>query len=246
MGPTSWNLIVQTQVIEYALDGATYQSYAAFPDNSKKYPCVLVAPAWHGLLEPEKQKCTELAKLGYVGFALDLYGKDKRGDLSGDNSHLISPLLQNRDELQQRLKAGVDAAKNLPNVDTSRMIIIGYCFGGLCALDLARNCNPDIKAAVSFHGIFETHDFKTSKDIQAKVLILHGYDDPMATPAQMVAVGNELTARKADWQIHAYGNTMHAFTNPGAKMPQHGILYNEAAARRSWQSALNFFKEVFA
>lgn len=237
---------MQTQVLEYTLDGIAYESYAAFPASSKKVPCVLLAPAWHGLLDPEKKKCVELAKLGYAGVALDLYGKDRRGDLSGDNSHLIMPLLQNRDELMKRLVAGVDAAKKLEYVDTTRIVIIGYCFGGLCALDLARSCNPDIKGAISFHGIFETHDFGTNAAIQAKVLILHGYDDPMATPEQMVAVANELKSRKADWQIHAYGQTMHAFTNPGAKMPERGILYNAAADKRSWQTALNFFSEVFA
>jgi dienelactone hydrolase len=158
----------------------------------------------------------------------------------------MMPLFQDREELLARLKAGVAAAKQLAVVDPNRIAVIGYCFGGLCALDLARSSDPDIKGAVSFHGVFESHDFKTQAPITAKVLILHGFDDPLATPEQMVAVAKEFTDRKADWQIHAYGGTMHAFTAVGANMPERGLLYNAKADHRSWQAMKNFLAEVLS
>jgi dienelactone hydrolase len=139
----------------------------------------------------------------------------------------------------------VAAAKAHSSVDASRIAIMGYCFGGLCALDVARSGTSDVLGAISVHGIFAPTGLPPVP-IKTKVLVLHGWADPMAPPKDVLALSQELTAAKADWQLHAYGNTMHAFTAPGAYAPERGIAYNEDADRRSWESTLSFFKEIFA
>ncbi len=238
---------MHTEFIEYIDEEQTFEGFIARDESvTEKRPCVVICHAWAGLVDFEREKATEVAKLGYVSFALDVYGKGVRGTPFGDNSKLMQPLLDDRAKLLRRLSAGVSAAASNPAVDASKIAVIGYCFGGLCALDLARSADPVVKGAVSFHGIFNPPGLGQQENITAKVLILHGYDDPMATPDQMVAVADELTKAKADWQIHAYGNTMHAFTAVDANKPENGIQYSESANRRSWIAMENFLQEVLA
>ena len=237
---------MKTEYLDYTSGKNTFESYVAYDDSqSSKRPCVVICHAWAGQLAPDHETAGKLAKLGYVGFAADVYGKGMRGDPSGDNTHLMKPLLDDRAELKGRLLAAIDAAKKHPMVYATKIAAIGYCFGGLCVLDLAR-CGADVKGVVSFHGLFFPPNLGAQKEIKAKTLILHGWDDPMATPDQVVEVAKEFTDAKADWQIHGYGGTMHAFTAPMANAPERGILYNERAAKRSWQSMENFLAEIFA
>jgi dienelactone hydrolase len=121
---------------------------------------------------------------------------------------------------------------------------MGYCFGGLCVLDLARS-GADVLGVASFHGLFHKPGNTEGNKISAKVLVLHGWDDPMAKPAQVIELAEELTKSGADWQIHGYGNTLHAFTNPAANDPAHGTVYNADADRRSWQSLQLFLADIF-
>ncbi len=207
-------------------------------------PVVLVAHAWGGRDEFAVQKARDIAKLGYVGFALDLYGKGVRGSNKEENSALIAPFLEDRLLLQARMDAAVTAAGSIPQADASNMAAIGYCFGGLCVLDLART-GADVKAVVSFHGLFAPPGNLSARKIKSKVLILHGYDDPMASPDAMLGLAAELTEAEADWQIHAYGNTLHAFTNPAAADPAFGTVYDSVADQRSWRSMCDFLKDSF-
>jgi len=220
------------------------EGYVAAAGATKK-PCVLIAHQWAGIMDHERVKADELARLGYVGFAIDVYGKGVRGEPMGDNSALMGPYLNDRAKLRQRLLAAVAAAKAHPSVDASRIAVMGCCFGGLCALDVARSGTGDVRGVVSVHGIFPPTGLAPAP-IKAKVLVLHGWDDPMAPPKDVLALAQEMTAAKADWQLHAYGNTMHAFTAVGAYAPERGIAYNEDADRRSWESTLSFLKEVSA
>jgi dienelactone hydrolase len=119
---------------------------------------------------------------------------------------------------------------------------MGFCFGGLCVLDLART-GADVRGVASFHGILKPSGLP-AKPIKSKVLVMHGYDDPMAPPEDVLALAKELTASGADWQLHAYGNTKHAFTNPEANNAAMGLMYNADADRRSWHAMLGFFEEV--
>lgn len=226
-------------------DGTTVcEGYMAFDPGAKK-PCVLIAHQWAGQSYHERGKAEALSQLGYVGFAIDVYGKGVRGDPMGDNSGLMMPFLNDRAKLRQRLLAAVVAAQAHPAVDASRIAIMGYCFGGLCALDVARSGTGDVRGAISVHGIFAPPGLGAQGPIKAKVLVLHGWDDPMAPPKDVLSLSEEMTKAKADWQLHAYGNAMHAFTAVGANAPERGIRYDENADRRSWAATLGFLKEVF-
>ena len=155
----------------------------------------------------------------------------------------MNRLGSDREALRRRLLAVVDQARGLEEVDEGKVVVAGYCFGGKCALDVART-GIDIAGVVSFHGLFDPPGWEVGK-IKAKVLVLHGWDDPMAKPESVVALGNELTAAGADWQIHAYGHVGHGFTNPNASSLQiDGVFYHELAAERSWTAFINFLEEV--
>ena len=235
---------MRTETFEYKDGGTVCEGFVAHEAGQKR-PCVLVSHAWAGIFDHERTHAEELARLGYVGLALDVYGKGVRGNPEGDNSALMGPWLNDRAKLKQRLMAAVAAAKAHPSVDPNRIAMIGYCFGGLCALDVARSGTSEVRGVVSLHGIFMPPNLGAQAPIKAKVLVLHGWDDPMATPDAVLGLAKEMTAAKADWQIHAYGHTMHAFTHEGANAPERGIAYNKAAARRSWMATTDFLKEVF-
>jgi dienelactone hydrolase len=185
-----------------------------------------------------------LAELGYVGFALDLYGKGVRGGSREENIALMQPLLDDRPALQRRMKLALESIRKQKEVDPARVAAIGFCFGGLCVLDLART-GADVLGVASFHGLFTSPGNTTGNRIQARVLVMHGWDDPMATPGQVISLAGELSEMGADWQIHAYGNTLHAFTNPAADDVEHGTVYDADADRRSWQNLQLFLAELF-
>lgn len=219
------------------------EGFLALPEGNGPHPCVLIAHNWAGQSEADNGVARKLAAMGYAGFAIDVYGKGTRGDPMGDNGHLMNPWMADRAGLQRRLLAAVDAAAANPAIDASRIAIIGYCFGGLCALDVARSGDTRVKGAVSFHGVYAPNGLE-DRQIGARILVLHGWDDPLCPPDATVALGHELNAKGADWQIHAYGHTMHAFTAPGANNPAGGIQYSETADRRSWQALSNFLAEI--
>lgn len=239
-------MTIQTRTVDYSDGTITFKGYLAWDDsNSGPAPAVMVSHAWGGRGEFECEKARKLAELGYVGFAIDLYGDARLGTSKEENIALMSPLKQDRAELQKRITLALDALRQQPEVDKSKIAAIGYCFGGLCVLDLART-GADITAVVSFHGLFDAPGNTAGNTISAKVLCLHGYADPMAKPESMLALAEEMTAAGVDWQVHAYGHTLHAFTNPEANDPDFGTVYNATADRRSWQAMSHFLEEVFA
>jgi dienelactone hydrolase len=229
-------------------DGDTVcEAYAAHHGAAgERRPAVLVAHQWSGQQPPEREAAERLAGLGYVGIALDVYGKGRRGDRTGDNSHLMAPFMEDRAALRARLLAAVAAARAHEAVDPERIAVIGYCFGGLCALDVARANAPGVRGVVSLHGIFSPSNLGAQPDIAPSVLVLHGWDDPLAPPGDVLMLAEELTAARADWQLHAYGHAMHSFTNPNASAPERGMAYDAKAATRSWASVEAFLAEVFA
>ena len=238
-------MAIQSTIIEYDQDGDSFEGHLAWDDGSAaSRPCVIVSHAWGGLGEFERGRANALAELGYAAFCLDLYGKGIRGDNPQENAKLIQPFLEDRALLQRRMNLAVAVAGRQDIVDPGRMAAIGYCFGGLCVLDLAR-VGGSVLGVASFHGLFGPPGNTDGNEITAKVLALHGWDDPMATPEAAVALGVELTAAGADWQLHAYGNTVHAFTNPQANNPDGGTVYSAAADRRSWRALVDFLEELF-
>ena len=238
-------MTVQTRNIEYEHDGVVLEGRLAWDDSlSGPRPGVLIAHAWAGRSDFEDGKAERLAGLGYAGFALDLYGKGVRGSSKEENAKLMQPFLEDRDLLQRRLLASLKTMREQPEVDPGRTAAIGFCFGGLCVLDIART-GEDLAGVVSFHGLFGSPGNTAGNTVRTRVLALHGWDDPMATPDQVLGLAEELTAMGADWQIHAFGNTMHAFTNPEADDPDFGTVFSELADRRSWSAMRDFLAEVF-
>lgn len=237
---------IATRAVDYEDGGTQFQGFMAWDRGARQQrPGVLIAHAWRGCGEQEQAKARALAELGYVGFALDLYGKGIRGGSIEENRRLMQPLMDDRALLQRRMRLALRVSREQQEVDEHRSAAIGFCFGGLCVLDLART-GADVNGVVSFHGLFTPPDNTNGNRIRAKVLVLHGWDDPMATPEALVGLGHELTTMQADWQIHAYGNTMHAFTNPAANDPDFGTVYQAHADRRSWQSMQTFLAELFS
>ena len=236
---------LQHRLVEYRDGDSLLEGRIAWDDRFPgPRPGVLVAHAWGGRSDFEDGKADYLAGQGYAGFALDLYGKGNRGSNPEENAALMQPFLDDRAMLQQRLSASLGAMRGLPDVDANRVAAIGFCFGGLCVLDLART-GEDVAGVVSLHGLLGAPGNTADNKISAKVLALHGWDDPMATPDHVKALASELTAMGADWQLHAYGNTMHAFTNPAANAPDMGTVYNAAADKRSALAMTNFLEELF-
>jgi dienelactone hydrolase len=237
-------MAIRSADIDYKHAGTLLSGFLTYDDAlSHRRPVVLVSHAWVGRDEFACAKARRLAELGYVGFALDLYGKGVLGKDRDENARLMQPFLADRAFLQGRMMAALETVRGLPQVDPARVAAIGFCFGGLCVLDLART-GADLRGVVSFHGLLSPPDNIQGRRIQAKILVLHGHDDPMVPPEQVMALGRELTEAGADWQIHVYGNTLHAFTNPQANDPSFGTVYDATADRRSWQSMQNFLAEV--
>ena len=214
--------------------------------ESQTAPCVLVVHDWSGRNSFAENAALRLAEEGYVGLAIDVYGEGRCGKTQEEKASLMTPLIENRDELQRRLLAAVESAGGIPQVDQRKIAVLGFCFGGLCALDLARTEEAPVQCAISFHGLLEAPPTLKTEAISASVLALHGHDDPMVSPSAVQAFQQEMTNRKADWQLVTYGSTSHAFTNPEANDPGFGTVYQERSARRAWQAALLFLAESFS
>ncbi len=234
-----------TQTMDYQDGEVLLEGYVAYKDTGVAKPAVLIAHDWSGRREFACKTAERMAALGYVGFALDMYGKGiygKDGDVAG-NGALMSPFASNRALLRQRINAALRAVRTLPQVDAARVAAMGFCFGGMCVLELARS-GADVAGVISIHGIFAPGAVSNQK-ITAKVLCLHGHDDPMVPPEQVLAFEQEMTVAQVDWQMHVYGGTLHAFTNPAANNPGFGTVYSERAANRAYQSVANFLEELF-
>ena len=236
-------MAIQMRDVEYSHGDDTFEARMYWDDARGAAPAVAVAHAWSGRAEHECEAAEKLAGEGYVGIALDVYGKGVRGQSVEENMALMNPLIEDRPLLQARLLAGLDCAAAQPEVDGANMAAIGYCFGGLCVLDLARVGAP-VKGVVSLHGLFNPPGNTEGNSISSSVLVLHGWDDPMVPPDTVVGLAAEMTQAGADWQIHAYGHALHGFTHDAPALAD-GIGYSESADRRSWQSVLNFMAELF-
>ena len=236
-------MTIRMRDVEYTHGDKVLEARMYWDDERGPAPAVAVAHAWSGRAEHECEAAEKLAGEGYVGFALDVYGKGVRGQSTEENMGLMQPLLEDRSLLQARLQAGLDCAAAQAEVDGGNMASIGYCFGGLCVLDMARVGAP-VKGVVSLHGLFNASGNTNGNQVSAKVLVLHGWADPMAPPDSVVGLATELTQAGADWQIHSYGHALHGFTHNAPALAE-GIGYSESADRRSWQSVLNFLTELF-
>jgi dienelactone hydrolase len=207
-------------------------------------PTVILIPTVMGVCDLEIGFGRQLVELGYNAFVADLFGKQFRGAERDVCFGEMNRLRADRAALRLRLLAVLEQVQGLEEVEGDSIVVAGYCFGGQCALDLART-GVDIAAAVSFHGLFDPPGLPPEK-IKAKVVAFHGWDDPMVPPDKVVALGQELTEAGSDWQIHAYGHVGHGFTNPHAsELRIDGVAYNALAAERSWTSFVSLLEELF-
>ncbi len=238
---------IRTKVVEYKHGNQVLQGYLAYDDEIKeKRPGVLVVHEWNGLQDYVKNRTQQLAKLGYVAFAADIYGKGIRPQNPQESAAQAKIYRQDRKLLRERAQAGLKVLQNNPLTDVKRIAAIGYCFGGGTVLELARS-GADIAGVVSFHGNLDTPNPKDANNIKSKVLVLHGANDPYVPEEQVKAFKNEMKQANVDWQLISYGDTVHSFTNPAAgNDPSKGAAYNEVSAKRSWEAMKQFFTEIFA
>ncbi len=238
---------VQSKVIIYK-DGETeLQGYLAWDDAlTGKRPGVLVVHEWWGLEKHAKDRARMLASLGYVAFALDMYGEGKSSEHAEDAMAWSSQIRENLDAWVQRARLGLDVLLEQDNVDSNRVAAIGFCFGGATVMQMAY-AGADLKGVVSFHGSLPVATAEQAEATQAKVLVCHGEDDPFVPAERIVEFKNMLTAGKVDWQMISYANTVHSFTNPDADSHNmDGVSYNESTDKRSWAHMKQFFAEIFA
>lgn len=225
--------------------GGTFESLAVF-DNaaSGSRPGILLFPNVLGTKEADFAYAEKVAARGYTVLVTDLYGQGKRtARTDPDMGRYMAELNADRALLRDRLAAAHALLKSLDEVDEARTAAIGFCFGGKCVLDLARS-GADMAGGVSFHGVYDAPPFPNAA-ITARLLICHGWEDPIAPPQATVALAEELTQSGCDWQIHAYGHTGHAFTDQAVNMPEKGLAYSAEADRRSFRSMRDFLGDVF-
>lgn len=237
---------LQTMNVEYKEGSQVLQGYLAYDDAStKKRPGVLVVHEWMGLENYAKMRTEQLAKMGYVAFAPDIYGKGIRPTKPDEAGKMAGKFKSDRNLLRTRVKAGFDVLKNYKFTDQNKLAAIGYCFGGTTALELARS-GAKLNGVVSFHGGLDTPTPNDAKNIKAKVLALHGADDPNVPTKDVMAFQDEMRAAKVDWRLVSYGNAVHGFTNPkNGSDNSKGVAYNKNADVRSFQEMKDFFNEIF-
>lgn len=238
---------MKTETLEYRDGDVTLMGYLAYDDQtSQKMPGILVMPEAFGLGANAKRRAEQLAALGYVALAGDPYGNGFETSDLQEAIKIATPLMTDPAKFRARGRAGLDKLASLPQVDSSRLAVIGYCMGGTFSLELARDGAP-VKGVVSFHGNLATQKPAELGKTTGKVLVCHGAEDPFVPQDVVNAFEKEMTEAGVDWQLIAYGGVVHSFTNPNAaSVGNPGIAYNKAADDRSWQSMRNFFNEIFA
>jgi dienelactone hydrolase len=222
-------------------DGETeLEGYLVVPsDHMHPMPGILIVHQWMGLSDHEKEIANRLAKEGYVAFAVDIYGKDDRPTDRSEAGTYAMKYKGDTDLYRQRLNAAFKTLGERPEVDPNSIAVIGYCFGGTGALELARS-GADIKAAVSLHGGLSTPDPEDARQIKGTVLILHGADDQAVSDDELMAFVEEMRNADVDWYLTIFGNSVHGFTHR-----HDSDRYNKLADQRSWNAMLDLFKKVF-
>ncbi|MFO8084697.1 MAG: dienelactone hydrolase family protein [Desulfobacterales bacterium] len=237
---------VVSQAVTYDHEGTVLEGYLAYDDALVgKRPGVLVVHEWWGLGDFVRERVDKLAGLGYVAFALDMYGE---GIFTKDPSRAkeLSSHLRGKPIMRKRALAGLNVLKNSDRVDVSRIAAVGYCFGGTTVLELAYS-GADLAGVVSFHGGLTAAKTEDYDRIKAKFLILHGAEDNFISHDQIRAFHEGMRQSGADWQMIYFGGAVHSFTNPSAdKADMQGIAYDQTADKRSWNYMTLFLGEIFS
>lgn len=235
-----------TKSVEYTSGDTTCEGYVAYSEwNDQKVPGVLIVHEWYGLNDYARRRTREIAELGYVAFAADIYGKGVRASSNEEAAKLSGKYKSDPELFRKRVNDALAVLREQPHVDPDRIAAIGYCFGGTGVLELARS-GADVLGVVSFHGGLSTKAPAEKGDVPAKVLVLHGEDDPYVKPPEVRSFKNEMDKAEVDWQLIGYSDTVHSFTNPNAGDDNStGAAYNARSDRRSWEHMKIFFQELF-
>ena len=237
---------IHTETIDYKQGGTTLEGFLAYDDSvSGKRPGVLVVHQWMGLTDYEKKRAEMLARLGYVAFCADIYGKGVRPKNASEAGALAGKYKNDRQLLRARVNAGLDELKINPLADSNRVAAIGYCFGGTAVIELALS-GAQLNGVVSFHGGLDAPNPADAKNIKCKVLAMQGADDPFVPASDIEAFKDEMRRANVDWQFIQFGGAVHAFTqwNAGNDNSK-GAAYNARADKRSWEYMKLFFAEIF-
>jgi dienelactone hydrolase len=237
---------IVTQAVPYQHEGVELEGFLAYDDAVEgKRPAVLIVHEWWGLNDYVRKRAEQLAGLGYVAFAVDMYGKGKVTEHPKEASEWAQQIRSNIQLWQQRASAGLEALKKEQRVDPNRIAAIGYCFGGSTVQQLAYT-GADIKGIVSFHGSLVAPTEEQAKRTTAKIMICDGASDPMIKPADQQEYIAAMERSGLDWLMVIYGGARHSFTNPDAdKLGMEALKYNKAADQRSWAHMRDFFNEIF-
>lgn len=236
---------IKTEIVEYKDGDTTLEGVRVWDDAVKTpRPGVLVVHQWLGLTDYEKHRAEMLAKLGYVAFCADIYGKGVRPKDTKEAGVEATKYKNDRKLLRSRVNAGLSAMKKSPLVDGKHVAAIGYCFGGTTVIELARS-GADVAGVVSFHGGLDSPTPADGKNIKGKVLACHGADDPFVPAKDLEAFEEEMRKANVDWTLIKYGGAVHSFTQPMAGNDNSkGAAYNEKADRRSWKAMELFLAGV--
>jgi dienelactone hydrolase len=238
---------ITVRSVAYQIDGQPYESRLAFDaEHTGPLPGLLMAPNWMGISAGAEEIAKAVAAKGYVVLIADLYGQSVRPQSNDEAGAAMMPLKNDRALLRQRMQAAFEQlqAQDDTVVDTGKLATFGFCFGGCCALELARTGAP-VKAAVSFHGSLDTPNPADAKNIKGAVLVLHGASDPLVAKEQLPAFEEEMNAAGVDWQLLSYGGAFHSFTDPHANVPGM-MMYDAKIAGRAFVSMHNLLDEVFS
>ena len=236
---------LQVKPVEYNNAGKKFEGLVAFDDSqSGNRPGILMVHDWMGISAKTKPQVERLAQLGYTVFAVDVFGKGESPKDAAEAGKLAGVFKKDRILFRARLQRGLEMLKKQPGVDAKKIVVVGYCFGGTGALELART-GTDLLGVVSFHGGLDSPRPEDGKRIKARVLALHGADDPFVKPEDLAAFEKEMRDSKVDWQLVKYGGAVHSFTDKTAGNDNSkGAAYNESADRRSWDALKQFFSET--
>ena len=237
---------VKTRELEYKQNSTVLQGFVAWDDASKgRRPGVLVVHEWWGHNEHARNSARRLAQAGYVGFALDMYGKGKVTTHPKDAEAFMTEATKDPAVLVARFNAALDQLKQDPHVDPEKIAAIGYCFGGAVVLNMAR-AGADLDAVAIFHGVLAAKTPAEKGKMKARVLALIGADDPMIPSEQVEAFKSEMTAAGVKFEVITYPHARHGFTNPNAdKAGMEALAYNSEADKKSWAAMLDMFQQVF-
>ena len=244
--PLCLQAAIETRSLDYRQGEVRLVGYLAVPkDTVGPRPGVVVVHEWMGLNDYAKRRADQLAELGYVALAADIYGGGKIAADAKQASEWAGVYKKDRALLRARVGAALETLKAQPHVNPNQLAAIGYCFGGTTVLELARS-GAHLAGVVSFHGGLDTPTPQDAQQSRAKVLVLHGADDPYVPPEHVMAFEQEMRAGGVDWQLISYGGAVHGFTNPSnGSDNSKGVAYNAVADTRSWAAMQQFFAELF-